>query len=97
MNWWLVAKVFAGWVVTLLVVGATTGALFALGVYAPSIQCERATHALAQQHVEAAAVAMARCDAAAVDACTPWDRVADALAGNTTSDVCLAALKTVCT
>lgn len=96
VNWWLVAKVFAGWAVTLVVVGATTGALFALGVYAPSITCERDMHALVQQRTEAAATAAARCAGPGLDACTPWERAAEAL-NSTLDDVCLAALNTVCT
>lgn len=94
VNWWLVAKVFAGWAVTLVVVGATTGVLFALGVYAPSIQCERGMAALTQRYAAAAVSAARRCEAG-VDACTPWEGLGEAL-GNTT-DVCMAALETVCT
>lgn len=96
VNWWLVAKVFAGWAVTLVVVGATTGALFALGVYSPSITCERGVHALEQQYSQAGVAAAARCEGDGVGACTPWETLADALTGNVT-DVCLAALTTVCT
>jgi len=37
VNVLLLMKVIVGWIITLLVVGATTSALFAQGVYAPSI------------------------------------------------------------
>eukprot|EP00873_Tetraselmis_striata_P001189 jgi/Tetstr1/421453/TSEL_012402.t1 len=37
VNWKLVGRVVIGWVVTLIVVGLTTAALFAQGAYAPSI------------------------------------------------------------
>ncbi|CAM9195828.1 unnamed protein product, partial [Heterosigma akashiwo] len=35
LNWKLLLKVFAGWVVTLLVAGITSGLIFAQGAYAP--------------------------------------------------------------
>uniref|UniRef100_A0A7S1X941 Phosphate transporter n=1 Tax=Tetraselmis chuii TaxID=63592 RepID=A0A7S1X941_9CHLO len=37
VNWKLVGRVVVGWVMTLIVVGLTTSALFAQGIYAPSI------------------------------------------------------------
>ena len=36
INWRIACKVFAGWVITLLVVGGTSGLLVAQGIYAPT-------------------------------------------------------------
>jgi len=37
INWKLIAKVVAGWVLTLVIVGTTAGAIFSFATYAPSI------------------------------------------------------------
>ncbi len=89
VNWLLVLKVFVGWAATLVVVGATTAALFAAGVYAPNIQCERGVHALANAHAAAAQAAAVRCEA-------QNSTLAEVLAGGE-SDVCAAVLTTLCT
>ena len=40
INWKIVWKVFFGWIITLLVVGGTTGLLVAQGIYSPSSYTE---------------------------------------------------------
>ncbi len=36
----ILLKTALGWVITLVVVGASTGTIFAFGVYAPSVHCK---------------------------------------------------------
>lgn len=38
VNWKFMAKIFTGWVFTLIIVGATSATMFAFGVFGPSIQ-----------------------------------------------------------
>lgn len=38
INFKLLTKVIFGWLVTMFVVGGTAGAMFAIGIYSPSIR-----------------------------------------------------------
>jgi len=38
VNWPLFARIFLGWIITIVVVGIMSGFLFAFGAFAPSIQ-----------------------------------------------------------
>jgi len=37
INWWMVARVAFGWVITLVVVGSLSAGLFSFAVYSPSL------------------------------------------------------------
>lgn len=42
LNYWVIIKTFMGWVITIFIAGLTSAAIFAQGVYAPSINNVRA-------------------------------------------------------